>query len=138
MGYTFQKLYANNYMSWSKNGIFIFKKGSDITHGNINLFKLIRFLKGNPVVRQNKETGRFSFFKFHASSDGYDYDYYPFTEENLEKLKVNNEKWHNLPKNCSDELVPLIYGMESVGRDMMEQLQELSDLGWYELVEEKA
>lgn len=47
LGFSFQKLYANNYMQWEKDGVRIFKKGSELTIGRISNFEgefLYKFL----------------------------------------------------------------------------------------------
>ncbi len=132
MGYTFQKLYASNYMSWTKNGVYIFKKGADITHGEIDLYKLITFWRTKPEVR-SYDTG-ISFFKFYNNpDDGYDYDYRPRTEENINRYRANLDEWGKWDED-SGEPAPQYMSSTSVGKDLLAQLEELNKLGWYELV----
>lgn len=129
LGYKFQKLFANNYMSWSKNRVFIFKKGSDITHGNIDLYKLVMFLKTNPIVRSNGKS--ISFFKFYTNEDTNEYEYYPITKENITKYRANLDEWGKWDKDSGIQ-APECMSMEHVGNDLMEQIKELTDRGWVE------
>lgn len=132
LGYKFQKLYAANYMSWSKEGVFIFKKGADVSHGNINLFKLVEFLKTNPAVRIGSHGG-IAFYKFYSDVDERpnDYDYFPLTEENKEKYRTNMDAWGNWDKE-SGEPAPDYMSMEFVGDNILNLIKELNDRGWIE------
>ena len=141
MGFTFQKLYASNYMQWERNHFRVWKKGGDITHDRYDLFKIARFLKTNPLVRTQRdiETGKKTimvFFKFYVDqeADPYDYDYYPMTEENRQKYQENNALWGG---DDFDENNPPPYlgSIESCTNVFVEQLQELNDLGYYTLTE---
>lgn len=133
LGYTFQKLYANNYMSWSKNGIFIFKKGADITHGELNLHKLITFLRGKPAVRPY-DTG-IVFYKFYSDPDTNTYEYYPYTDENRDKYSANLDEWGKYDGESGEE-APEYMATVMVGNNVLAQLEELNKLGWYELATE--
>ena len=72
-GYKFMKLYARNYMSWSKNGVFIFKVGKDITHGEYDLAKLVRFMSDYPGPHKH-------IYKIYHNNTHLEYDYRPYTE----------------------------------------------------------
>ena len=47
MGYTFQRLYAANYMQWNRGDLRVWRKGSDITHDEFNLYDFISFMRSN-------------------------------------------------------------------------------------------
>lgn len=129
LGYKFQKLFAGNYMSWSKDGVFIFKKGADVSHGNINLFKLVEFLKTDPAVRISRSG--IAFYKFYSNTDENEYDYYPLTEENKAKYIANMNEWRDWDKD-GVEPAPEIYSMEHVGDKLLNLIKELNDRGWIE------
>lgn len=140
MGFEFQKLYASNYMQWCKNHFRVWKKGSDITHDDYDLYKLITFLRTNPTVRSYKDKEgnleSITFYKFRDSNDDpYNYYYAERNEENDKRYADNNKAWTNLPKDCPDEDLPHSYDWVWVKKDTLDFLQELKDLGWYELVE---
>jgi hypothetical protein len=139
MGFTFQKLFAGNYMQWCKDGFRIWKKGSDITHDEYNLFKLIRFLRTNPEMRcwdsnpnGKRGTKTYSFYKFYSDVDNNIYDYYPASEENTKKYSDNMKLWG---KDNYDEDNPPPYLGDTVciGDKQLDFLRELNELGWYEL-----
>jgi len=130
LGYKFQKLYAANYMSWSKEGVFIFKKGADVSHGNINLFKLVEFLKTDPAVRIGSHGG-IAFYKFYSDTDTNQYDYYPLTEENKAKYGANLHEWGTWDKD-GDEPAPEVYSLEHVSDKILNLIKELNDRGWIE------
>jgi len=132
MGYTFQKLYANNYMSWHKGDIFIFKKGSDITSGSLNLYKFVVFMRTNPLMRIGD--GYMAFFKFYADADTDEYEYLPHTPENIQRWKDNMDEWGKVDANTPRDQLPPHHTVEVVGKEIFNQLQELNDLGWYEPV----
>lgn len=130
LGYTFQKLFAGNYMSWSKGGVFIFKKGSDVTHGNIDLFKLFKFLETGPEITIRK--GNLSFYKFYSDPDSGEYEYYPRTKENSDKFSANMKEWGEWDKDSGDP-APEYMSTEFVSKKLMDQMTELSVRGWIEL-----
>jgi len=130
MGFTFQKLYASNYMQWERLGFRVWKKGGDITHDRVSLFKLIKFLRTNPIVRR---TDKFiTFFKFYSDEANNVYDYYPLTDENVKRMTDNNKLWG---ADAYDENNPPPYlgDYEHFKIEAMELLQEFKDLGLYEL-----
>lgn len=134
MGFTFQKLFASNYMQWCRDGLRIWKKGSDITHDSYDLYKLIKFLRTEPDLR-NYKTGNFGAYQFYSDPDRNIYDYYPVTEENIKKYRDNMELWSSKEYD-EDNPPPYLGSMFSISKDVIEQLQELNKLGWYELIEE--
>jgi hypothetical protein len=129
LGYKFQKLFAGNYMSWSKDRVFIFKKGSDVTHGNVNLFKLVKFLETKPVLRTS--SNGISFYKFYSNTDENEYDYFSVTEENRKKYRDNSTEWGKWDEDSGDP-APEIMSMEHVSKKLLDLLQELSVRGWIE------
>ena len=129
MGYTFCKLYAANYMSWNKNNVFIFKKGSDITHGNIDLYKFIKFMNDKPVVLTSRRGG-ISFYKFYTNADTNEYEYHAVTDENRNKYRENMDQWG---KYDGTGEAPEYMSMEHVSVKLIELLRELKEKGWYEL-----
>ena len=131
MGFTFQKLFANNYMQWAKDGFRVWKRGHDITHDRYNLFKLVRFLESHPVVKI-RDNGSISFFKFYSDPDQNIYDYYPATEENVKRYRDNMELWSS-DKYDKDNPPPYLGDMEHVKVKTLDMLKELKDMGWYEL-----
>ena len=132
MGYTFQKLYANNYMSWHKDETFIFKKGADISNGSVNLYKLVEFLRTNPKVK-GYDT-HISFYKFYTNTNRNEYEFYPMTDENREIYGDNLRAWLNVTDDTPEEEIPEQYDTIAVSKKLLTQLQELKDLGWYELI----
>jgi len=129
MGYRFQKLYANNYMSWSKNGVFIFKKGADITHGEIDLYKLVEFLRSNPNTKSYGGPGSVSFLAFY--NDDKTCEYRDYSEENNRLYIANGKEW--LQYNPDTDETPQQIYPKTAGSELIEQLEELDRLGWYEL-----
>ncbi len=132
MGFSFQKLYASNYMQWAKDGFRIWKKGSDITHDSIDLYKLIVFLKTNPETRSYNDGERIGFYKFYSDPDNNVYDYYPMTDENRQRYKefmrafaADDYDEENPPEYLGDTI--------SVSMDVINQLKEWETMGWYEL-----
>lgn len=140
MGFTFQKLYANNYMQWSKDGFRIWKKGGDITHDDYNLFKLIRFMRTNPVMRTwdsnpngNRGEKTYSFYKFYSDPDENIYDYYPADEENRQKYLDNMHLYSEAGGYDENNPPPYLGDSICIGQKQLDFLQELNKMGWYEL-----
>lgn len=129
MGYKFQKLYASNYMSWNRNSVFIFKKGSDITHCEIDLYQLVKLLRTNPVTKCYGGPGSVSFLVFY-NSDG-TREYRDYSEENVKLYHANINEWRNY--NSDTDEAPQLISTTTVDAELIEQLEELNRLGWYEL-----
>ncbi len=126
MGYTFQKLYARNYMSWNKAGVFIFKKGSDITCGDINLYQFIKFIQTHPRCKIHEHG--ITFYKFYTSDDCKEYEFKPYNEESSKRYLDNLKAAHG-----SD--APLPHTTIGVGNDLLNLLKQLKALDWYKLVD---
>jgi len=139
MGFEFQKLYASNYMQWHKNHFRVWKKGSDITHDEYDLYQLVKFLKTNPKVKSYKDKDgnleSITFYKFRDSNSDRDYYYGERNEENSKRYADNQKAWLNLSEDAPDEDVPPSYDWAWVKKDTLDFLQELKDLDWYELVQ---
>lgn len=142
MGFTFQKLYASNYMQWERNSFRVWKRGGDITHDEYKLFKLIRFMRTKPVLRQTTlmdGSKRFVFYKLYYATEynQYDYDYHPYDDEHIKLFRdyyqaVNKHieaggtgEDDNFPEPIGDSVY--------LGKEDMDVLKEFEDLGWYEL-----
>lgn len=139
MGFTFQKLFAGNYMQWEKNGFRVWKKGAELEHNDFNLFKLIKFLRTKPVLRSwdsnpNGVRGAitYSFYKFYSDPDENEYNYYPTDEANNKKMRDWNELF-NADDYDPDNPPPYLGTTICVGSAQIEFIQELIDMGWIEL-----
>ncbi len=132
LGYDFQKLYAGNYMQWCKNGFRIWKRGSEITHDSVDLYKLVKFLAGSPEVWERN--GGISFYKFYRDGALDEYDYCPTTEANVLRY---GEFMKSFSSDDYDESHPPEHLGDSmfVRNELIDQLKELGDMGWYELIE---
>jgi hypothetical protein len=136
MGFTFQKLYAGNYMQWEKDHFRVWKKGSDITHDRYNLFKLIRFLETTPLLKKHEFRGgkvSYSFFKFYINVDENVYDYFPHNEENSNRY---TEYLSDMSAYIKDKTLPrpaYLGDWEWVDQKTIDFIKELKDMGWYEL-----
>ena len=108
MGFEFQKLYANNYMQWHKNHFRVWKKGSDITHDEYDLYQLVKFLQTNPKVKTYKDKDgnleSITFYKFRDSNSDREYYYGERNEENVKRYVKNQKAWLNLSKDAPDEI----------------------------------
>ena len=136
MGYKFQKLYARNYMSWNRGDLWIFKVGKDITHNEFNLYDFISFMRTNPVVREYESNARNSkivSFLIEYDDKG-NTKFLPYDEENRRRMSRSMDAWREWEED-SGEPAPIMMSSKAVPYELIEQLQELNDLGWYELVE---
>ncbi len=143
MGYTFQKLYANNYMQWEKGGIRIWKKGSDITFDEGDLYTMLKFLEGNPVGNpvpakmsdvlaghKDVELCGYSYYVIYRTNKGIDgYDWGEYTKE-------NHDKWKTFYEEIRAGRNPPYMGTRLVNNETLAIIQELKDLGWLEMVDE--
>ena len=129
MGYRFQRMYAANYMCWNKNGIYIYKKGSDITSGEYDLYQLLTLLQSDSQLLR-RDSGRISFYIVY-SNDG-TFEYREVTEENHRLAMETLDKWRNYNPDTDER--PQIMELIGVPRRILETLKELEDRGWYELV----
>ncbi len=128
MGYTFQRMFAGNYMSWNQEGIYIYKKGGEITDNDINLGKFMLFMETNPVVRHYP--AGISFFKFYTNVDKNEYDYHAWTDENRLRMHVNMVEWAEWDKKITGAAPVYIGDSFRVSNKKIAMLNELKTLGW--------
>lgn len=134
MGYFFQKLYARNYMTWNKGDIWIYKKGSDIVHDALDLYKLLKFLQDKPIGHKlgGIAEGTTYYYKFyHTDRRSFDYD--EVTPETRDIYYNTLKEWGNVTKDTPEDQMPSFIDMEYISDGLIEQLNELKKLGWYEL-----
>lgn len=139
MGYTFQKLYAANYMSWHRGDLFIFKKGHDITHSEMNLYDFISFMRTHPVVKEHSyghgdDAGVIVSFIIEYD-DKNNVKFFPYDDENRKRMVDTMMEWGEWDKDSGKPAPPMM-STRAVNKELIEQLKELNDLGWYELVHE--
>jgi len=139
MGFTFQKLFAGNYMQWEKDGFRVWKKGAELEHNEFNLFKLIKFLRTEPEMRSwdsNPHATRgdktYMFYKFYSNVDENEYDYYPATEANRKKM-ADNTALFGADDYDPDNPPPYLGTSICIGSKQIEFIQEFIDMGWIEL-----
>jgi hypothetical protein len=138
MGFTFQKLYAGNYMQWCRNHFRVWKRGSDITHDQYNLFKLVRFMRTNPelrTVRLLNGVNNIVFYKLYYATEynQYDYDYHPYDEEHKQLFK---DYYQTVHEHCEDDTKPMpepIGDSVYLSKNDMDVLEEFDKLDWFEL-----
>jgi len=135
MGFTFQKLYAGNYMQWEKGGFRVWKKGSDITFGEIDLYTLLKHMEieTNPVIRHGKYLVLYSQF-----NENYERTILPTAEGKIlydtqmksaiEAHKKDEQYYETIPKT---EIVSSTY----FHLPQLDTLNELIELGWVEIVD---
>jgi len=90
-GYKFQRLYAWNYMSWSKGDLIIWKRGTEICSGDHDLFKLISFLETNPQVKLYPKLNGMAIYKLYSDVKTNEYKYAPYNEES-QKIYLDDIK----------------------------------------------
>ncbi len=120
MGYTFQKLYADNYMSWRKDDLIIWKRGAELVINNFDGHKLITFMRTRPTIRTYKNSITKWFYKIYTDVDANEYYFSGCTDEELAHLKTLN---------------PTNYSSVYLTKDTLATLRELNNLGWYKLVD---
>lgn len=147
MGFTFQKLFANNYMQWEKDHFRVWKGGHDITHDEYNLFKLISFIENNPLVEVrssmfNNELLGYRCVKMYRpiETNRHNYDYVEETEEISELFRNYYLRMHEyveLKKQTgvdNKDMRPEPMGdFFVISTEAVEMVKVLKDLGWYEL-----
>jgi len=137
MGYKFQKLFASNYMQWNLGDLRVWKKGSDITYDDYDLYDYITFVRSNPTYRTyNSMFGKKELiYSFLVSvDDKNNTTFLSFTEENKKLYLGNMDEWKEWEED-SGEPAPAYMTSKRLDVEMLAQLKELEDLGWVELVE---
>ena len=132
MGFEFQKLYASNYMQWSKNGFRVWKRGGDITHDDCDLYKLITFLETKPICRTGSK--HITFFKVYDNK-GNDYCYHPFDDEHIKQYRDVMDAWGKVNDDTHEDKLPPQWTTQAVTNDTLELLKEWKEMGWWELAE---
>lgn len=124
MGFTFQRLYANNYMQWCNDDTRVWKKGSDVTIGHLTNFEgefFAQYMELRPNLPWSKP-GPFggSYLRFivdHKTGTGsFDYDSY---------IKETREDYR-------EDRAPRLESIPMTER-LLAPLEELIKLGWVEL-----
>ena len=130
LGYKFQKLFAGNYMQWSKCGFRVWKRGSDITHDAFDLYKLIKFLDTEPIVMRSGSG--IGFYKFYSDSESNEYDYYPMNDENKQRYSKFLKSFSN---DDYDSRNPPFYLGDTIfiNADVLAELDNLKKLDLYVL-----
>lgn len=136
MGFTFQKLFAGNYMQWCRNHFRVWKRGAELEHDRFKLFKLIRFMRTKPELGETNfldGSHRFVFYKMYYATEynDYDYDYHPYDEEHRQLFADYNQAVGEHREG--DDFPEPIGDVVFVGKKDMDVLKEFEDLGWYEL-----
>lgn len=124
MGYEFGKLFASNYMQWSRGGTRVWKKGGDVTLERVlnhtGVFFEVYMANRNNLPWQTI-SGRDRLYVVVNQEDGtVSFDYESYVAECREAMAV-----------------PRAYKLESrsMSRKELEPLEELIELGWVELAE---
>ena len=138
MGYQFGKYYGHNYMAWSNDRLIIWKRGSEIEScgHHFNLYNLIEFIRRNPhfpVVRTGEGTNT-KYYQVICTRDveSGERTYLPLNGETMQKLCENSDQWRD---SSTDDTPNERLSMESIPEQLICDLQALSALGWYELVD---
>lgn len=140
MGYKFQKLYASNYMQWNKGDLRVWRKGADMTHDEFSLYDFITFIRTNPVFRtyksMYKSMGLVSSFLTTTDSKN-NTTFLSYTDENFKLYRGNMDAWKEWADEGKEkgEPEPAYMSSKRLDTELLEQLQELKDLDWYELAE---
>lgn len=137
MGYKFQKLYASNYMQWNRGDLRIWRKGSDITHDELDLYDFITFIRSKPVFRTyNSMFGKKELVYSYIISidDKNNTILLPYTEKNKNLYIANIKEWDAWDKDSGDPS-PDFMTTKRLDTELLAQLKELEDLGWLELTE---
>lgn len=141
MGYEFGKYWANNYIGYSRGQLVIWKAAKDITYDDGSLYDLLSFLASDPVVHEYKPEDPTNRFKLDGIRILYEYDddgrnkrWLPTSEENRKRHGEIMRRWSSWDKDSGEPAPPMV-GSSLIGRELLDQIQELKDLGWIELIE---
>lgn len=128
MGFTFQRLFASNYMQWEKDGFRVWKKGNDVTSDDFDMVSMIKFIRSNPKVRKLDKVAT---FYYERDAETGIPTYLSQSEENRKKWrKFFYEEWEDLPEGSR-------YWMDSmcVKLDKIDFIKDWLEKGWIELAE---
>jgi len=131
-GFKFCKLFADNYMQWSKYGVRVWKRGGDVTLDNYNLYMLIKFFQGNPKV----SVGEYSLGFYKIKNDDGSFYYAPADEETIQLYITRRNEIHQMLKDdISSEFWPTSHESVFIDLETMETLKAMKELKWFELVD---
>lgn len=117
MGFTFQRLYASNYMQWENHGIRVWKRGGDVTLDNFDLYDVLRFIRREkPLIVKDL------LWLYHEERDGQKY----FHPQSIGR---------DLACECMLGEYPNLVSSDYIHRKTLDVLTDLNALGWYELVD---
>jgi hypothetical protein len=141
MGYEFQRLYANNYMQWSKpsNGEWspttrVWKKGADVTMDALTNYEGAFFELYMDYKTRGEELpwhtsmyhGKTTYLRVITNnvdhSISFDYNLY------IEQERANTKHFET-----NDELMTFDYAVVSLTNKTLQALDEFVTLGWVEL-----
>jgi len=122
MGYTFQKLFAGNYMSWRKDDLIIWKRGAELCIDNHDSCALVKFFHTNPYCTRNQQS--IFFYKVYKDDSYTDFKYMGSSTKELTKLRKMRD-------NDKDHLIVTEY----ITVKTMDALKELAELKWFKEAE---
>lgn len=140
MGYKFGKYFASNYIGYSRGKLMIWKAGKDITYDDGSLYDLLSFLATDPMVHEYNPDDPTNRFKLDGIRILHEYDadndkkWLPCTEETRIRHRDIHLAWSAWDKDSGEPAPPMV-GSSFIEREFLNQIQELKDLGWLELVE---
>jgi hypothetical protein len=148
MGYEFQKLFANDYMQWSKRSgneysptTRIWKKGAEVTMDRLtnyegSFFELYMEYKTNGKELPWYTFGRSTYLRIVTNraegSVSFDYELYRELERRRMRVFIEyEERGEEIPDDLAEEL----FALESITitPKQLTALDELVNLGWVEL-----
>lgn len=130
--FKFCKLFAYNYMQWSKHGVRVWKRGRDLTIDNYDAYKLIKFFQGNPRV----SIGEYSLGFYKMKNDDGTFYYSPADDATIQIYKARREEIYKLMHAGVDhEDWPVSHEPVFIDLETMETLKALKALGWFELID---
>lgn len=143
MGFTFQRLFAGNYMQWHRDHYRVWKKAAELEHDEYNLFKLITFLRTKPLMKKhimhNGEES-YSFYKMYYGTDHnpHAYNYHPYDEETTKKFRDYYQAVHQHIEDKKagkpvGEFPEPLGDMVFIADKDLEVYREFDALGWIEL-----
>ena len=133
MGYTFQKLFAGNVMTWNKGDIWIHKREGYMYHSTLSLYRLVTFLDTNPVGRRH--VGATTYYKFYAVGkvrtidDHRNFEYKETSEENQIYYHKCMKLWGDVTDDTPDDQLPPYVTHEAILDDLIEQFDAVLTQG---------
>jgi len=116
MGYTFQKLFAANYMVWRKGELSIWKNGSELVIGDFDSYELIKFFRTLPILEVYSKSSLLGFYKVY-NKDHTTFKYCGYNKKDRARIKkLPIDRWVH----------------ETIEMQTVDDLRKLNDLKWYE------